>query len=158
MKRILLSLTVLFSSATFASAANLDSTHGNWNVYSNGKDACYIASVPVDEDGNFKKRGQPYVLINSKKKTDEVNISSGYTYKSAVDVEISVDNKKFKLFTKDENAWAKDATADKAIVTAMKSGAKLIVKGISSKNSYSTDTYSLKGAGAAYKRMKQLCK
>ena len=144
--------------ANTANAATLDSTNGDWSVYSSGKTSCYIASMPTAENGNFKKRGQPYVLINSKGKSDELNVSSGYAYKADVHVELSVDGKKYRLFSQDENAWAKTAADDKAIVAAMKSGSKLEVKALSSKGSYSTDSYSLKGVGAAYKRMKQLCK
>lgn len=145
--------------ANNAEAATLDSTNGDWSVYSEGKKNCYIASVPNNSDGNFKKRDQPYVLVSSKSKnSDEINVSSGYPYKPNVHVELSIDGKKYRLFSQDEVAWAKSAADDKAIVTAMKSGAKLEVKALSTKGSYSTDTYSLKGVGAAYKRMKELCK
>lgn len=156
MKKLFL-LASIFVISHSANAATLDSTNGDWSVYSEGK-TCYIASVPTSEDGNFKKRDQPYVLINSKGKADELNISSGYKYKSGVHVALSVDNKKFRLFSEGEHAWAKTAADDKAIIDAMKSGTKLEVKALSTKGSYSTDTYSLKGVGKAYKRMKELCK
>ncbi len=157
MKRFLL-LTSFLILPISAHAAKLDSTSGDWSVYSEGKTNCYIASIPSTQSGNFKKRGQPYILVNSKGKADEVNASSGYDYKPNVHVELSVDGKKFRLFSQGEVAWAKTPADDKAIVAAMKSGSKLEVKALSSKSSYSTDTYSLKGVGAAYKKMKQLCR
>ena len=150
-------ITIL--SSTAALSAELKSSHGDWNVYSDGKDSCYIASVPVSEDGNFKKRGQPYVLISSKgKEADEINVSSGYPYKKGVDVELAVDSSKYTLFSEGEHAWAKRQNADKAIVYAMKKGSKLKIKGVSAKGSYSLDTYSLKGISAAYDAMKKACK
>lgn len=157
MKKLFLSLSILAISSA-ANAATLDSTHTDWNVYTDGNDVCYIASMPTDEKGSFKKRGQPYVLINSKGKNDEINISSGYPYKPKVNVEIKVDSKKYNLFSDGETAWAKNAAGDKSIINTMKNGAKMEVKGISRKGTYSTDTYSLKGITAAYKRMKELCK
>ena len=157
MKLFITLLTILL--ATSAHAANqLDSTNGDWSVYTDGKGVCYIASIPTSEDGNFKERGQPYVLVSGKGKVDEVNISSGYPFRTATDAELSVEGKRFKLFTKDKTAWAKSAADDKSIVAAMKNGSKMEVKGVSIKASYSTDSYSLKGFGAAYKRLKQLCK
>lgn len=158
MKKLGFALSFLVIFSTAATANTLDSTHGDWNVYTSGKDVCYIASIPTTQNGNFKKRGQPYILVNSKGKNDEINVSSGYGYKAKTPVEISVDGKKYKLFSQGENAWAKDAASDKAIVNAMKTGSKVEVKGLSSKGSYSIDDYSLKGISAAYKRMKQLCK
>ena len=155
MNKFLLLAAVLFPFS--AQAAKLDSTIGDWSIYSENK-TCYIASQPISENGNFKKRDQPYVLINSKGKTDEINVSSGYDYKPSVHVQLSVDGKKFRLFSQGENAWAKTSADDKAIITAMKGGSKLEINGLSAKGSYSTDTYSLKGIAGAYKRMKQLCK
>lgn len=149
---------LLFVSGT-ANAANLESTHTDWNVYTGDGGACYIASVPISEDGNFKKRGQPYVLLNFKEgKPDEINISSGYPYKKGVDAELTIEAERFKLYTEGETGWARNQNDDKNILTAMRSGAKMKVRGISSKGSYSEDTYSLKGISAAYKHMVELCK
>jgi invasion protein IalB len=146
-----------FLSSPALGAGDLDSTHGDWNVYGKG-DTCYTATIPVSEAGNFKKRDQAYVLINAKDKGDEINVSSGYVYKPKVHVELSIDGQKFRLFSKGENAWAKDAKTDKAIIAAMKNGDKMEVKGISGKGTYSIDSYSLKGFSAAVKRMKELCR
>lgn len=157
MRNIALILALLSFSLPALGANDLDSTHSDWNVYTKD-DSCYIASIPINESGNFKKRGQPYVLVNARDKTDEINVSSGYGYKPKVHVELSVDGQKFRLFAKGENAWAKDSKTDKSIISAMKSGDKMEVKGISTKGSYSIDTYSLKGITAALKRMKQLCR
>lgn len=158
MKKIISLVAILISTSISASASNLDSTHSDWKVYTDGKGICYIASQPVKEDGNWKKRGQPYVLVNSKGQKDEINVSSGYPYKKGPDVELKVDSKLFSLFSQNENAWAKTSNADAAIVQWMKRGANLTVKGVSGRGTYSVDTYSLKGVTAAYKRMKELCK
>jgi hypothetical protein len=159
MRKTLFIITILSSFSFPAMADKLDSTHQDWSVYSGDKSVCYVASQPIASDGNFKKRDEPYVLVNFKEgKPDEINVSSGYNYKADVDAEVTVENEKFKLYTEGETAWARDSAGDKAIVAAMKAGAKMKVKGISKKGSYSVDTYSLKGFSAAYKRMVELCK
>lgn len=159
MKSLLtISVIALFSLSSAASAQTLDSKHGDWEVYKDGK-TCYMASTPVKEDGNWSKRGQPYALINFKLGgTDEINITSGYPYKPSVDLDVRVNGQKFGLFVDGEHAWAKDSAGDKAIVGAIKNGSEMVVKGVSAKGTYSTDTYSLKGTGAAYKRMVEICK
>lgn len=144
--------------ASGANAAKLESTFTDWNVYTND-DSCYMASVPISEDGNFKKRGQAYILVNFKEgKPDEVNVSSGYPFKKGVDAELTIEAKRFKLYTEGETGWARTGEEDKDILTAMKTGAKMKLRGISAKGSYSEDTYSLKGISAAYKHMVELCK
>ena len=158
MNKILVNTIVISAFATLANAGTLDSTHGDWDVYTDGGKSCYIASSPTKEDGNWKKRGQPYVLIYSKGQADEVNVSSGYPYKPSVGVEAKVDSKNFKLFSDGETAWAKDSKTDAQLVTWLRRGAKLEVKGVSKRGTYSVDTYSLKGVSAAYKRMKELCR
>jgi hypothetical protein len=140
-----------------ALATTPDSTHGDWNVYKNDS-ACYISSMPVKQDGNYTKRDTPYAIISYKKsKVDEMDISSGYTYKKDSEVEIKIKGQKFKLFTQNEDAWAKTSGEDNKLITAMQVGDEMVVKGISHKGTYSVDTYSLKGISKAYKRMNELC-
>lgn len=153
-----LAATISLFIANSASAQTLDSKHGDWEVYKHGT-TCYMASTPVKEDGNWSKRGQPYALINYKKGgTDEINITSGYPYKPNLTLDVKVNGKAFALFVDGEHAWAKNPASDKAIVAALKNGSEMVVKGVSAKGTYSTDTYSLKGTGAAYKRMVEVCR
>ncbi len=158
MKSVYIALVSLFIT-TAASAQNFDSKHGDWEVYTASGSVCYIASTPIKEDGNWSRRGQPYVLVNFKKgKPDEVNVTSGYPYKPNMDLDVRVDGRKFNLFVDGEHAWAKDSATDKRLVDGFKSGSSVVVKGVSKKGTYSKDTYSLKGSTAAYKRMVALCK
>lgn len=159
MKFAILSALLAVVGANFAAAQTLDSKHGDWEVYTDGDNSCYIASTPIKEDGNWAKRAQPYVLVNFKKgAADEVNVTSGYPYKAKLDLELKVDKKNFVLFVDGEHGWAKDSATDKAIVSALKNGNELTIKGVSAKGTYSVDTYSLKGISKAYKRMVELCK
>lgn len=160
-KGIFLSL-LLAGTALPAAAQEFVSSHGNWHVFTiqkGGDKVCYIASEPTKSTGNFSNRGTPYLLITSRNATtDEVSTSSGFGYKVDSKVKVEVDNNKFDLFTKDDVAWAYDSEQDAQIVTAMKKGSRITVRGTSPKNTFSLDTYSLSGVTAAYNKMKASCK
>ena len=56
------------------------------------------------------------------------------------------------------HAFAVDTKTDKALVDAMIRGARMVVKGTSSRGTKTTDTYSLKGFSAAFKTIGKACK
>lgn len=160
------SLLVLFMSilaiSTQAQAQRLHATYKDWRVYSinqDGKKVCYIATSAVKEEGNYKRRSEPYLLVTSiNNKVDEVSTSSGYPYKKGSEVKLKIDNKNaYDFFTRGEIAWAQDTEQDTEIVKKMIKGLKLSAKGTSQKGTYSIDTYSLRGFSSAHKKMKSLC-
>lgn len=154
-------LLILTSTGT-AQAQEFVATFGNWSVFTitqNTEKVCYIASAPVKEAGNYSKRGKPYALVTHRTATiDEVSVSSGYPYQADSKVKVEVDSKKSEFFTKGEIAWAYDQKQDADVVSAMKRGNRMTVRGTSPRGTYSIDTYSLKGITAAYNKMKSLCR
>ena len=159
-------LLVLFMSTGSASAQQVDNVYKDWTVFTlnqKGKKVCYIASSPTSKTGNYRRRGEPYLLVTHRDATtDEVSTSSGYPYKINSEVKVTVDGKhKFGFFTSNDIpkvAWTRNSTDDKALVEKMIKGVKLKVRGESRLNTYSLDSYSLLGFTSAYKRMKALCK
>ena len=136
---------------------------GDWTAVADGegkKRLCYIGSVPKKAEGKYTTRGDAHFLVTHRpadKVKGEISVSAGYTYKEGRDAEAEIDGKKFKLFTRGENAWAYDAASDKAMVAAMKSGKQLIVHGMSSRGTATTDTYSLAGFTAALAASDKAC-
>ena len=158
MKKLIVIALGIALVASPALARQLDSTHRDWSVYTHSGQ-CYIVSAPTKQSGNYNSRGEPYLLVTTRKGAgDEINASSGYPYQTNSEVTVSIEGKRFKLFTKDQNAWAYDAAADAAMVKAMKSGNRMTVRGTSQRGTWSEDTYSLMGISAAYNRMKALCR
>ncbi len=159
-------LGVLVIASPQAFSQQLDNIYDDWSVFTldqKGKKVCYIASSPTKKSGNYKKRGEPYLLVTSRSAdVDEISTSSGYAYKRNSTVAADVDGKeKFQLFTSVEVqdvAWARNASQDKKIVDAMVKGNKINIKAESQVDTQSEDTYSLRGFSKAYKRMKDLCK
>jgi hypothetical protein len=75
---------------------------------------------------------------------------------SAVDV--SIDGKKFKLFTIEGRAYAESEEDDVAMVRAMKRGRKMTVVGTSSRGTVTTDSYSLSGFTKTKNLIDKTCK
>jgi invasion protein IalB len=138
--------------------------YGDWMAFTDGagKDkVCYIGSKPKGKAGNYKERGETYVLVTHRpaEKTRNVyELRAGYTYKDGSEVDLSIDGgKPFKLFTKEGTAWAVDASTDTQIAEALRKGKSMVVTGISSRGTKTTDTYSLTGFAAAHDRIGKEC-
>lgn len=135
----------------------------DWQAYvvDEGKGKiCYVHSVPKKSDGNYSRRGEVFMQITSRttdKVANEVSFTAGYTFKDDAPVELQIDGQTFKLFTKGDTAWAYDGQADTAIVRAMIAGRELAVRGVSSRNTRTSDTFSLKGFTAAHRASQRAC-
>ncbi len=154
----------LWPPAAGAAEAEVIDNFKAWTAFAEtegGKKTCYLASAPQKAAGKYKKRDDPYVLVThrpAEKSVGVVSVRAGYTYKKDGEVEVNIDGQRFTLFTDAGDAWAYDSKADRALVTAMKGGLTMIVAGISSRGTLTTDTYSLKGFTAAFKAINKACK
>lgn len=133
-----------------------------WSLYrakQNNDFICYIGSFPIKQEGNYKRRDDPYIIvINNEDGDDEISISAGYPYLEKSNVLLSIDGKNnYNLFTRGEFAWANDQETDNLIVGQMKRGLAMKVSAISQKSTKSHDTYSLLGFTKMYNKMKKLC-
>jgi invasion protein IalB len=125
---------------------------------------CYMFARPSDSAPKGAKRGEIMVVITHRpaaKRQDEVSFQSGYPFKDGAPVAVEIDGKKFEFFTRidvdAEAAWAKDPAADKAIVTALRAGNTLKVRGTSQRDTQTTDTFSLNGFSKAYAEIGKAC-
>ncbi|MAQ71322.1 MAG: hypothetical protein CL565_03915 [Alphaproteobacteria bacterium] len=165
-KLSLLGVAVLVLSAGQSQAQNepeMVSVHGNWTAYTvmeDGKKVCYMVSRPQKDEGNYSKRGDIFALITHRPSENTNNVFSymtGYPYKSDSEVTLTIDGEAFALFTYEESAWAPDSKTDKRLSDAIQSGSTMIVKGVSSRGTNTTDTFSLKGSSAAHKAISDSC-
>lgn len=118
---------------------------------------CYIGSAPIDEEGDYTKRGDTYVLVYRINKSSEktIQITAGYNYDENKPVIVKIDQTSFEFFGKEDSAWTTDE--DKKVTFAMKKGMIMIVQGYSSRGTLTTDTYSLKGFTAAFNKLSTDC-
>jgi len=166
LRRILLGMVAaaMIPAAVHAADPVAIGTFSDWQAVTfeeNGKTGCYITSRPIKEEGQYSQRGRTYVLVTHRPKDgsfDVVSIVAGYTYKEGSSVTVTIDDRDFTLFTHKDTAWAVDDDADRQLVAAMKSGNRMIVKGVSTRGTNTTDTYSLKGFTRAYNAIGEVCK
>lgn len=136
---------------------------GDWAAYvftEDGNKVCYMASQPRKKEGNYSRRGDVFALITHRPAENSKNVFSyitGYSYKAGSDATATIDGKDFALFTQDDTAWAPDAATDDKITAALRKGSSLIVKGTSSRGTLTTDTFGLKGSGAAHDAISKEC-
>ncbi len=169
---ILLAALLVGSAGTMAFAADSGKTKAktkvlgtfqDWKAFSyeeNGQKVCYISSQPKKISPKGKARGDAYILVThrpAEKSFGVVSITAGYTYKKDSEVQVKIDRNNFKLFTDGDTAWARDESSDKAVSTALKSGKSMTVKGVSSRGTKTSDSYSLSGAGPAYAAINEAC-
>jgi hypothetical protein len=134
-----------------------------WAAYSYGKGKskiCYIYSTPEKSAGDYTQRGPTYFQVTHRpgdKSFNVVSVTAGYAYKKDSNVEAEVDGTKYSLFTDGDTAWSRDAKGDSALVTAMKNGNQMIVRGSSARGTLTTDTYSLHGFTAAHAAIDKAC-
>ena len=135
-----------------------------WGAYQLGggrKRICFVHGAPKQSRGKYKRRGKTFLQVTHRpgeKERDVASITAGYIFKKDSRVEFVVDGRKFSLFTHGDSAWGKDEKTDRAIVGALKKGRKLTVRGRSSRNTLTTDTYSLTGFTRAYLAASKACK
>lgn len=140
--------------------------YGDWGAYTaspGGKKVCFAIAKPSSSETNppNRPRNPAYMFITSRptdKVVDEFSIVIGYPFKSGSEASVDVGSTSFALYTQEDGAWIKNATEETNLINAMRDGDRAVVKGISSRSTHSTDTYSLKGLSQALDRTGQDCK
>lgn len=158
----LLAILPLFSTAQAAEQKEIG-VFGVWSAYvfeENGANVCYMAAKPEKSEGKYSKRGEVVAMITHRPAEGTKNVFSymaGYGYKKGSKVDITIDGKKFSLFTQNDMGWAADAAADNALAAAIQKGSRMIVKGVSGKGTETKDTFSLKGSTKAFEAISKAC-
>ncbi len=162
---ILVSALIVAGTATQAAAQEVEylGTNRDWHAFQymeNGNRVCYMASRPTDEEGNYSRRGDVFVLVTHRPAENSRNVVSfiaGYTYQPGSEASVTIGGDTFSLFTEGDTAWARDAATDERLINAMRRGANMVVRGTSSRGTLTTDTYSLFGFTATYEQISEAC-
>jgi hypothetical protein len=146
--------------------ANEIGTYKDWSAFREGpreRTVCYIGSIPEKEEGKYKLRGDPYILITHRPAENlygVFSVTAGYEYKIGSHPLVEIDNQHFTLFTEGENAWMPEGAemVEAELIKAMQRGNKMIVRGTSRRGTLTTDTYSLSGFTAALTAIDKACR
>ncbi len=157
-----LGMAAVFPVSSQAQEAELVGRFGDWDAYTRGTAGnrfCYMVSKPK-EASLRSRRGEIFFLVwhrPDQKEFDVVQVDIGYPFKDGSEAVIRVGGDSWSLFTRDESAWTYKPADDKALVAALRKGSRLTVKGVSTRNNPTTDSYSLKGSSTAYKAIGKAC-
>lgn len=146
-----------------ADAPKVIGTWGNWTSYTateNDQPICYMATrlTPLPIKG--LRRGEIFVTIThrpTENVIDEVSYTAGARLKPSSDVTVTIDGRKFTMFTRGEAAWSRDSAADRTLTAAIRSGKIMKIDGIAQKAQKLSDEISLTGSTAAYRAMSKAC-
>jgi hypothetical protein len=86
-----------------------------------------------------------------------VNFDVGYPFKEGSTAELSIDGKKYSMFTNKDAAWDSDAAADRTVAEALAKGHEAALKGVTQHGTVTTDVYSLDGFSAALTAIDKAC-
>lgn len=162
----LCAITLAWCAPTFAQSQNPTplGEFADWAAYTykagNSK-VCYVVSSPKGSDPKSVKRDPIFFLITHRpgqSVRNEVSTIIGYPFKKDTQVELTIDDGGFKLFTNGDGAWAESKDRDKQIVAAMKKGKVMNLTGTSWRGTATTDHYSLKGISDALDKIDGVCK
>lgn len=126
-----------------------------------GETVCMMWSQPAKAEGEYTRRGDIYAFVTHRpaaKRNNKISVETGYTYKSDSDVTVTIDGQTFRLFTDGSTAWSYSDKDERKMVGAMRAGNEMVIEGVSSRGTKTTDTYSLKGFTAAHKAINSACK
>jgi hypothetical protein len=139
---------------------------GTWGAYSaapNGKKVCFALAKPSSSKTNppNRPRDPAYAFVSTRpaeKVNNEVSVMIGYALKPGSESSVEVGGGAFAMYSQGDGLWIKNAAEEERMVEAMRKSADLVVKGVSSKGTETTDTFSLKGLAQALDRISQDCR
>jgi len=151
---------------TPADQATLLGQYADWGAYTaspDGGKVCFALAKPKSSTTNpaNRKRDPTYIFIStrpSEKVHNEVSVIIGYQFRQDGDASAEVGSTRFSMYTQHDGAWIKNVSEESRLLDAMRKGSELTIKGVSSRNTQSTDIYSLKGVTQAIDRAEQACK
>jgi hypothetical protein len=166
-----LAATLAPATANAADAPKLLGKYDDWAAYTygSGKDRiCYVLSEPKSSLPKGAARGDVYFMVThrpARKIRNEISMRIGYPFSATSKPFAKIDSKTFQMFSgvaeggEHQNwAWLDNAKDEDKMVQALRAGSSMVIKGTSSRNTLTTDTYSLKGSSNALTKIDQTCR
>jgi len=156
-------LTIAWAAPAWAVTSKFVARYEDWSAYvgeSAANKVCFAVSQPKESRPKEVKRGPIYFYIShwpGDKVHGEISIKVGYPLKPDAAPEVIIGKDKFKLFSEKEGAFVDNTETEKKLVDAMKEGSEMIVEGLSTRGTKTTDRYSLNGISSALKRIGEDC-
>ncbi|MEO1197762.1 MAG: invasion associated locus B family protein [Pseudomonadota bacterium] len=135
----------------------------DWGAYvsgNGGSKMCFILSQPKDMEPKNVQRGDVFFYVTIRPGQgvrSEISIITGYNYRDGSSVTAEIGSDRFTLFTNQDAAWLDNAAEEERLITAMRAGQTMVIRGTSSRGTDTVDQYSLFGVSAALERAGEEC-
>lgn len=171
-----LALTALVSFAALAGAKAADAPqllgkYDDWEAYTYGsgaKQICFALAEPKSQTPKQTSRGEVYFTVTHRPAQNirnEISMRFGYNYAATSKPFATVGKDKFQMFTgvseggnKQGWAWLDQVKQEPMMVKSLRTASNMVIKGKTDDGKLVTDTYSLKGSGAAFDKIDEACK
>ena len=146
-----------------AAKPELLGVYKDWSAFTvsdEGPKTCFMFSEPKDKNPKNVKRGKVFLFVTHTKdgaRKGEVNLQTGYPFKSESSVTAKIGSQKFTFFTENEDAWIADQKKEPDLITAMRKGSRLTMSGTSKRGTKTVDHYSLSGFTTDYQSISRAC-
>ncbi|WP_457587741.1 invasion associated locus B family protein [Ensifer canadensis] len=130
---------------------------GAWGVYSyknDGRDTCYILSIPTTMKPDHVDHGDNFFLVAPPPRSSSGYVPQaimGYDLEPGSTLTATVGDKAFTLAPQGRAAWTRREVRDAELVAAMKAGATMTLNARSRRGTETIYSFSLKGMTAALK-------
>jgi len=135
----------------------------DWTVLSYGsgnQKYCYAITWPKQKPASAEGR-TPYLLVAHQPGQgirNQIELHAGMTFIPDSEANIEIGSKHYQLYTVGGSAWATSSVQDNRMVSDMRLGKKLVIKGKVGNGQSIVDSYSLKGFTAAMNKVSKICK
>ncbi|WP_375403237.1 hypothetical protein [uncultured Sphingomonas sp.] len=130
-------------------ARELIGVHGGWGAFRD-TGHCYAIAEPAIAGG--RRSWRPFVGVGTRPaqgRRNSLHIRLSRPRDRSAEVALSIGERRFPLIANGTDAWAPDATAERAAVAAMRSGRSMSVDAVGVGGRPFADLYRLDGAATA---------
>jgi invasion protein IalB len=127
----------------------------DWKVVTAKSDkgkVCFAMTRPTKMEPASLKHGDVFLFVSTRPAENlrnEPSLQFGYPLKAGSTVDIDIDGKKYKFFTRGDGAWFEQSSEYGAFLDALKKGKKMSATGASARGNPTSYVFSLSGASAA---------
>lgn len=124
-----------------------------------GNKVCYAVIYSSNRIGNYEKSDtKPYFMVHYFGIYKErISVFFDYNTISGSNVFLSIDGKQFVIHPNGNYAISPDSETDVAIIAALQSGKKLLIRAEGEGGKYTVDEYQISGFSKTYQTLKSKC-
>jgi invasion protein IalB len=136
---------------------------GDWQAFQLGQTkgrSCFAISNPKERKPAGLNRDPATFFVTHRPGEgvkNEISLIVGFPMKDGSDASIKIGKSAYSLYTKEANAWVKNAAEEGTVISVMKKGKDLVFEGVSRRGNKTSDRYSLAGLSQALDAIAKAC-